>query len=507
MRIFAGSNRESSLVRTAIAKFKFDTPAFTKAVGIFAISAAVLTQSTVLSSAAERYAGFVIDANNGKVLFSKYADDPRYPASLTKMMTLYMLFEAMKAGRVSLQTQMKVSSYAAARPPTKLRLKVGSTLSVEEAILGLVTLSANDASVVIAEHLAGSEAAFAQRMTAKARLLGMSRTTFRNANGLPNPGQVTTARDMATLGIALREHFPRQFSYFKTKSFNFRGRQINSHNRLVGKIQGVDGIKTGYINASGFNLVSSLLRDDKKIVGVVMGGTSGAARDKHMADLLTKYLAVASTRDGGQLIATPRPTEPRVTVAAVEVEEAPTYAAPSRVPLPRMRETINERIAEAYGADADAGRAIARISGSAARPIVGREALREAMTTPRARPARVPTANALAPIPPGSIPGGADFDPTTTGSIKAALGGNPSSPWVVQIAAMPDRGRAVEMLAEAKKRGGSALIQAEAFTEQVGSGAGALHRARFAGFQSKNDATKACAALKKQSYNCYAVAN
>ena len=168
---------------------------------------------------------------------------------------------------------------------------------------------------------------------------------------------------------------------------------------------------------------------------------------------------------------------------------------------------LAQRIAEAYGADADAGRAIARISGSAARPIVGREALREAMTTPRARPARVPTANALAPIPPGSIPGGADFDPTTTGSTKAALGGNPSSPWVVQIAAMPDRGRAVEMLAEAKKRGGSALIQAEAFTEQVGSGAGALHRARFAGFQSKNDATKACAALKKQSYNCYAVAN
>ena len=488
--------------------FKFDTP-LGKSVGIAAVTAALLLQSSSFAAAAaERYAGFVIDANNGKVLFSKNADDARFPASLTKMMTLYMLFDAMKAGKVSLSTPMKVSAYAAARPPTKLKLKVGSTLLVEEAILGLVTLSANDASVVIAEHLAGSEAAFAQKMTAKARQLGMSRTTFRNANGLPNPGQTTTARDMATLGIALREHFPRQFAYFKTKSFNFRGRQINSHNRLVGKLQGVDGIKTGYINASGFNLVSSLMLDDKKIVGVVMGGATAAARDKHMADLLTKYLAVASTRDGGQLIAAPAPTESRVTVAALAPEPAaPSYAAPSRVPLPRMRETINERIAEAYGADADAGRAIARIAGAPARPIVGREALRAAMTTPRARPGRVSPVNALAPTPPGEIPGGEDFDPTTTGTIKAALGGNPSSPWVVQIAAMPDRSRAIDMLAEAKKRGGSALVQAQGFTEQVGNGSGALHRARFAGFQSKAEANQACAALKKQSYNCYAVAN
>jgi D-alanyl-D-alanine carboxypeptidase len=486
-------------------KFKFDTP-LGKSVGIAAVTATLLLQSSAFATAAaDRYAGFVIDANNGKVLFSKNADEPRFPASLTKMMTLYMLFDAMKAGKVSLQTQMKVSKYAAARPPTKLRLQVGSTLSVEEAILGLVTLSANDASVVIAEHLAGSEAAFAQRMTAKARLLGMSRTTFRNANGLPNPGQTTTARDMATLGIALREHFPKQFAYFKTKSFNFRGRQINSHNRLVGKIQGVDGIKTGYINASGFNLVSSLMRDDKKIVGVVMGGATAAARDKHMADLLTKYLASASTRDGGQLVARPAPVEPRVTVAALAPE--PSYAAPNRVPLPRMRETINERIAEAYGADADAGHAIARIAGTPARPIVGREALRAAMARPSARPGRVPTANALAPVPPGSIPGGDDFDPTTTGSIKAALGGPVSSPWVVQIAAMPDRDRAIEMLAEAKRRGGSALVRAEGFTEQVGNGSQALHRARFAGFQSKTEASQACAALKKQSYNCYAVAN
>ncbi|RZL97242.1 MAG: hypothetical protein EOP73_25745 [Variovorax sp.] len=313
--------------------------------------------------------------------------------------------------------------------------------------------------------------------------------------------------DLVLKNANSREHFPREFAFFKTKSFNFRGRQINGHNRLVGKIQGVDGIKTGYINASGFNLVSSLMRDDKKIVGVVMGGASAAARDKHMADLLTKYLAAASTRDGGQLIAQPRPTEPRVTVAALAPEPEVSYAAPSRVPLPRMRETINERIAEAYGADADAGHAIARIAGTPARPIVGRAALREALTTPKTRPSRIPTANALAPVPPGSIPGGEDFDPTTTGSIKGALGGIASSPWVVQIAAMPDKDRAMDMLSEAKRKGGSALIRAESYTEQVGSGSGALYRARFAGFQSRSEAGQACAALKKQSYNCYAVAN
>jgi D-alanyl-D-alanine carboxypeptidase len=493
------------LVRTGIPSRKDRLSGFSKAVGVCAISMAILSQSTVLASADSNDAAFVIDANNGKVLYSSDADALRYPASLTKMMTLYMLFEAMHSGRVTRDTSMKVSSYAAARPPTKLRLKVGSTLKVEEAILGLVTLSANDASVVIAEHLAGSEARFAAQMTAKARQLGMSRTTFRNANGLPNSEQTTTARDMATLGIALREHFPREFGYFKTKSFNFRGRTINGHNRLVGRIEGVDGIKTGYINASGYNLVSSLLRDNKKIVGVVMGGRTGAARDKQMADLLTKYLKVASTRSGGDLIAS-RSTEPRVTVAAA----APTfsYQPPSSVPLPRMRETINERIAEAYGADADAAHAVARLAAAPTRPIVGRAALRAALKAPR--PSGSAPVNALAPsgpVPPGDIPTGRDFDPMTTGTILARAASPQTSPWVVQIAAMPEQSRALEMLAQAKARGGSALSNAQPFTESVSSGSQTLYRARFAGFQSRTEANRACDALKQQAYNCYSVAN
>ena len=499
-------------MRTAISNVQSVANGLTKTFGVVALGALLLTQSTALASAAEKYAAFVIDANNGRVLFSKNADDARFPASLTKMMTLYMLFEALEHGRTTLQTQMKVSAYAAARPPTKLRLKPGSTISVQDAILGLVTLSANDAAVVIGEHLGGSEERFASMMTAKARQLGMSRTVFKNANGLPNPAQRTTARDMARLGVALREHFPKEYGYFRTKSFNFRGRTIGSHNRLIGRLQGVDGIKTGYTNASGFNLVSSLATGNKKLVGVVMGGVSAPARDKEMAKLLGKYLPLASGQGGEPLIAdaSPMPAELQPRLPAPVLKEA-SYTPPSKVPLPNMRASIRERIEAAY--DSNAGEAIARMSPPAAREVVGRDALRAALTAPRAKrqgSVMIPTASSLAPtgpVPPGSIPGGADYDPETTGSIAAAMPSAPSSAWVVQIAAMPDKDRAIDMLAEAKQRGGSALKSAEGFTQTIVSGSQTLYRVRFAGFQSKNDANKACSALKKRSYNCFAFAN
>ncbi|KQT60300.1 MULTISPECIES: D-alanyl-D-alanine carboxypeptidase [unclassified Aureimonas] len=502
----------------AVPRLKGVASGLAKAVGVVAVTAAILAQSSVLASAAERAAAFVIDANNGKVLYSKFADDPRYPASLTKMMTLYMLFDAMEAGRTTLKTPMKVSAYAAARPPTKLRLKPGSTITVEEAILGLVTLSANDASVVIAEHLAGSEAKFAEQMTSKARRLGMSRTTFRNANGLPNEGQVTTARDMATLGMALREHFPKQFGYFKTKAFNFRGRTIGSHNRLVGRIKGVDGIKTGYINASGFNLVTSFAMDGKKLVGVVFGGRTGASRDNEMAKLINQAIPQASTRGGGPLIAdVSGGRQPRVHVEAVEVAAA--SAKPARVPVPVFsnRASVNDRIAAAYGSDA--GGAIARITGSPDHPLVGREALRAALVTPRPdrQQLEVPVANALAStrsstrqrlVPPGSIPGGTDGDPGTTGSISDdQISASAGSGWVVQIAATPNKAQALSMLSEAKAKVGPALRGAEGVTQSVASGSQTLYRARFSGFSSKEAANKACVALKKNAYSCYAVAN
>ncbi|WP_082653444.1 D-alanyl-D-alanine carboxypeptidase family protein [Aureimonas sp. AU22] len=448
----------------------------------------------------ERYSAFVIDANNGKVLFSRNADDRRYPASLTKMMTLYMLFDALESGRATLSTPMKVSAYAAARPPSKLGVKSGSTISVEEGIFGLVTRSANDAAVVIGEFLGGTESRFAEMMTAKARKLGMSRTNFENANGLPNDAQMTTARDMATLGIALREHFPQYYKYFSTRSFKFRGQTIGNHNRLLGRVEGVDGIKTGYINKSGFNLVTSVVRGDRKLVAVVMGGRTARSRDDHMAELVKQYLPQTSTRSSSALIAAYSPSARGPSVAP-HSETVLAAALPSAVPVPTRRaSSINQRVAEAYGSNATG--AMNAITASSRRPVVGRDAIREALeANDRAAPA-VATALA-APMPRASIP-----NVVTQASAAASTmpSSGPASGWVVQIAATPAEATAYDILSEAKQRAGSALMGAQAFTQAVASGSQTLYRARFSGFADKAAANAACDALKSKAYACYAIA-
>jgi D-alanyl-D-alanine carboxypeptidase len=213
-------------------------------------------QRDVSESSSPKFASIIVDGNSGAVLQSNSPDGIRHPASLTKIMTLYLLFERLESGKMKLDTEMPVSQHAADQDPTKLNLRAGQTIRVEDAIKGLVTRSANDAAVVIAEAIGGDEDDFAQMMTRKARSLGMSRTVYRNANGLPNDEQVTTARDQATLGRAIQERFPRYYKYFSTRSFTFRGQRISNHNRLLGSVDGVDGIKTGYIRASGFNLVT-----------------------------------------------------------------------------------------------------------------------------------------------------------------------------------------------------------------------------------------------------------
>ena len=241
------------------------------AIRVAAVFGIAMALGTAPASANSKYAGIVIDAKTGKTLYAHDADAQRYPASLTKMMTLYLVFEALERGKIRLDTRVKFSANAAKEPPTKLGVGTGKSITVEQVIYALVTKSANDASTAIAEHLGGSEAKFAKMMTAKARSLGMSKTTFRNAHGLPNSGQVTTARDMAKLGIALREHYPRQYKYFSARSFKFGDTTMGNHNRLLGTVRGVDGIKTGYTRASGFNLVSSVVDRDRSIVAVVPG--------------------------------------------------------------------------------------------------------------------------------------------------------------------------------------------------------------------------------------------
>ncbi len=246
------------------------------------------------SDPAPPHAAIVLDANSGQVLHADKADELRHPASLTKIMTLYLLFERLDAGKIRLDSQLPVSEQASIQAPTKLGLKPGQSLEVEDAIRGMVTKSANDAAVAVAEAIGGSEREFADMMTLKAHAIGMSRTVYRNASGLPNDEQVTTARDQALLGRAIGERFPRYYQYFATPSFTYHGQTMRNHNQLLGHVEGMDGIKTGYTQASGFNLVASVRRNNRHIVSVVMGGTSAGARDARMRDLIEEYIVAAA---------------------------------------------------------------------------------------------------------------------------------------------------------------------------------------------------------------------
>ena len=280
-----------SQLRAALARFL-----------IVVISAcAVLAWTVAIAEAASvprKFAGIVLDAKSGKVLYESAADAARYPASVTKVMTLYVLFQELAAGNIKLSDKMVVSKHAAAAVPTKLGLKAGATITVENAIKALVTLSANDIARVIAEHISGTESKFAERMTTTARALGMKRTTYRNASGLPDSQQVTTVRDQSILGAAIYQHFPQYYDYFQTRSFSYGKRTYGNHNRLLGE-RGVDGIKTGYTRASGFNLLTAARSDNRHIIVVGFGFDTSGARDAKVRELVKSYLPKG--RRGGYL--------------------------------------------------------------------------------------------------------------------------------------------------------------------------------------------------------------
>ncbi|MDE2061333.1 MAG: serine hydrolase, partial [Bradyrhizobium sp.] len=278
------------------------------------------------------FSEIIVDANSGATLSSNNPDASRHPASLTKIMTLYLLFERLDAGKIKLDSELPVSKHASEQDPTKLGLLPGQTIRVEDAIKGLVTRSANDAAVVIAEAIGGSEEDFAKLMTRKAHALGMSHTTYVNASGLPDDEQVTTARDQATLGRAIQDRFPRYYRYFSTVSFTFRGHSIANHNHLLGSVEGVDGIKTGYTRSSGFNLVTSIRRGNRHLVGVVMGGHSAGSRDATMRNLLTENLEKGATHRTVAAITEHNSSEPNVEVASDE-DAAPTSATPAAAPF------------------------------------------------------------------------------------------------------------------------------------------------------------------------------
>ena len=431
------------------------------------------------AQALARYASFIIDANTGRELYARNADSQRYPASLTKMMTLYMLFEQIEAGRVGLEDRMAVSAHAAMKAPTKLGLRPGQTLRVRDAILGLITKSANDAAAVIAEHLGGSEEEFARMMTRKARSLGMSRSTFQNASGLPDSEQVTTARDMAILGIALAEHFPTHYRFFSTRGFAFNGRVHANHNKLLGRVPGVDGIKTGYTHASGFNLVSSVRRDGRHVVAVVLGGPTARARDAHMRDLLAKHVSAASShRAVASLVARPG-RSPTGASAVAQAEAAkpveklvatPAAAlSPQALPAPQPK-PVTEIVKPAVQSSSTVAEAFAALGYA------------QNGTPSAARPA--PQDDTAEPARPTGREG-----------------------WAIQIGAVESEEAARELLNGAKADAGRALKGTDPVTEKVSKGGQTLYRARFAGFEAKEEAQAACAVLKRKDYACFAVGN
>lgn len=308
------------------------------------VTAATVTLGSTSAWAADR-AAMVIDANSGNVLYNAEGDAPRYPASLTKMMTLYLTFELIEKGRLAYSDRIKVSAQAAAQPPSKLDLDAGDTISVQDAVSAIVTKSANDIAVALAEHVGGSEANFARLMTRKAREIGMSKTTFKNASGLPNNEQMTTARDMLTLALRLQDDFPKHYEVFSTRRFSFKGSSFANHNTLLYHYRGTDGIKTGYTRAAGFNLVASVRRDGKHLVAAVFGGKSAGRRNADMRAILDRAFARAATRKSRkstpQLIAAPKPVQraPRVAEAPKSrpqpVQNSPAQIAPPPTPAPR----------------------------------------------------------------------------------------------------------------------------------------------------------------------------
>jgi D-alanyl-D-alanine carboxypeptidase len=339
----------------------------------------------------DRYSAIVVESRTGAVLAAASPDETRHPASLTKMMTLYMVFEALREGRLSLDSRIAFSEEAASRPPSKLGIPAGQSITVEQAILALVTRSANDVAAAVAEHLAGNEDAFARVMTQRARQMGMTRTTFRNASGLPDPEQVTTARDMALLGRRLIQDFPDRYTYFSATHFRHGAQLIRNHNGMLSDYAGTDGIKTGYIRASGFNIVTSAERDGTRLVGAVFGGRSWVERNRQMAELLDEGFQRMGVRSAGVLAAGPRimdareaagggyrpplrlasapPRRPPLQTAAAR-GTAPVRPIPvvARQPAPRPGAVTAQGSAAARPAAAQAARRNARPAATPARP-------------------------------------------------------------------------------------------------------------------------------------------
>jgi D-alanyl-D-alanine carboxypeptidase len=419
-------------------------------------------------------AAIVVDMNAGSILHAQAADTPRYPASLTKIMTLYVLFGYLKAGKLSFDTDLVVTQHAASQAPTKLGLKPGGTIKTSDAIKALVTHSANDAAAVVAENIAGTEENFGRLMTQTARNMGMKNTTFRNASGLPNPDQVTTARDMAILAVRIIRDYPEYYGVFETRAFSYRGRSYRNHNKLLYGYKGTDGIKTGYTRASGFNLTASVKRDNKHLVAVVLGGKTGSQRDAAMRALLDKNLPKASTGkpQSRSLVAT--------LMAPLAPAKKPAYALAEPTP-PAPEKKPAYALAEA--SPAPSLPTPAKAVKAAARPLVKEASL---PVESDAAPADVIQASLTTP----------DASTHRRGKRNRVDGA-----FQVQVGAYMSQTEAENRLGMVQQRAPDLLDGHLPFTASFMKEDREWFRARFAGF-SEEEARETCMALKKRSLDC-----
>jgi len=487
---------------------QFRLPGHYSALGVcwraVVLAGLILAMGTVAASA-DKHAAMAIDANTGKVLYNSSGNELRHPASLTKMMTLYMAFEQINAGKMNYNTTIRFSARAAAKPPSKLGIKAGESIRLIDAIKALITKSANDVACALAEHIAGSEARFAQLMTRKARAIGMKNTTFRNASGLPDPQQVTTAHDMLILAMRLQDEFPDQFKLFSTRTFAFRGKTYRNHNKLLEQVEGVDGIKTGYIRASGFNLVSSIKRDGKSVVAAVFGGKTSQARNAEMTRLLSLALKKASTKNTRKpmLVAKPKPTmrpapptrnpvpagatAPRSTqpVAVAHVAQDPVPRN-SPAPPPALRPTVSD-----YGQNRHGWQATPDLPNGARPPGTLQDQLAALL--------------ANSGVVENEIEEGSAEETRHMAAYQVPERVRPSAAtgvYQVQVGAFASREEAEQRLAAIARREDSLLSNYAPVTEPIKSGSRTLYRARFSGFEQAA-ATSTCLALRRRQIDCF----
>ena len=502
-----------------------------RAAVVVVLSAFLMGALAPAVQASPKFAAITVDARNGKLLYSENPDATRHPASLTKMMTLYVLFQDLKAKKINLNSTIRISARAASMAPSKLGVKPGKTITVETAIRALVVKSANDVAAAVAENLGGSESAFAKRMTRTARSIGMSRTTFVNASGLPNPNQITTARDMATLGLRLMRDFPQYYPYFRTQSFVFNGRTIKGHNRLLGKYEGTDGIKTGYINASGFNLVTSVRRGDKRLVGVVLGGRTGGSRDAYMKKMLSQYFGKAangkmiaamagSSKGAINPIETAEPDD--VKTAGLDAKQRPKGSIFGKKKKPEPQPETEQQVAEAPEAvtteegdtdedttdtqtdtqpDTPEGQSIKQVEVPIPQTATAIQRQAEAAPTVAQTPT-VEEAELVDPNLPAALPFAVKTPEQQQADAQQVASLAPDdSGWSIQIGTYSTKADAQAGLQTLRKKLPEVFAGKTAQTVAVEKGKDVIYRARFIGFD-ETTAKAACKRVSKKKSAC-----